>query len=384
MSDYKVPVIQVGTGNQTKVISPVLLTGIGPAGTPVAVKADALGKLIVSGITGGGGGTTAATYAGSLTTPVFTDNGNGTGSIAALSANLFDNANGTGIAEPYSLTGVTLSFVDGAEEYIVADYNAGTPIIRKETVKANINHMSVVLLLTVWRQGTVLHSRDEDAYGVALPNKINSSIIHTTPYRISTDGGMILAETSTPTPRTVTVTPSTVYAGIVAQPVLAFDSSVDLLTLATVTNGTWTYTNQTVYDNDRYNPLTGPVPMNSNRYSNRYFYRSIGDAKQMFYVMGSDQYTSIALAQNESVPSIPALLRDHCILIGRITIQHAASSGVIQSALTTVFNNGGIINHNDTANLQGGSSGEYYHLSASQYNSFCPIGLAAGLAIALG
>jgi hypothetical protein len=44
-----IPVIQVGTGNQTKVITPALLTAIGPNGLPVALKADANGQIISSG-----------------------------------------------------------------------------------------------------------------------------------------------------------------------------------------------------------------------------------------------------------------------------------------------------------------------------------------------
>lgn len=50
-----IPVIQVGTGNETKVITPALLTAIGPDGTPVALKADANGQILTSG----GGGTSA-------------------------------------------------------------------------------------------------------------------------------------------------------------------------------------------------------------------------------------------------------------------------------------------------------------------------------------
>lgn len=44
-----IPIIEVGTGNQSKVITPALLTAIGPNGQPVAVKADADGQILTSG-----------------------------------------------------------------------------------------------------------------------------------------------------------------------------------------------------------------------------------------------------------------------------------------------------------------------------------------------
>jgi len=44
-----IPTIQVGTNNQTKVITPALLTAIDPDGFPVALKADSTGQIRSSG-----------------------------------------------------------------------------------------------------------------------------------------------------------------------------------------------------------------------------------------------------------------------------------------------------------------------------------------------
>jgi hypothetical protein len=43
-----IPVIQVGTGNQTKVIEPVLLVAIDPSGNPIAVQATSDGKIKIT------------------------------------------------------------------------------------------------------------------------------------------------------------------------------------------------------------------------------------------------------------------------------------------------------------------------------------------------
>jgi hypothetical protein len=47
MPAVNVPRIEVGTGNQVKVIQPVLLTAIGPSGAPIAIRVDASGTLAV-------------------------------------------------------------------------------------------------------------------------------------------------------------------------------------------------------------------------------------------------------------------------------------------------------------------------------------------------
>jgi hypothetical protein len=48
MSEPLVPTIEVGTGNQVKVIEPVLLVGIDESGNIVPLKCDELGNLQTS------------------------------------------------------------------------------------------------------------------------------------------------------------------------------------------------------------------------------------------------------------------------------------------------------------------------------------------------
>jgi len=43
-----VPVIEVGTGNQVKVIEPVLIVLLDPSGNPIAAKATSDGKLKIT------------------------------------------------------------------------------------------------------------------------------------------------------------------------------------------------------------------------------------------------------------------------------------------------------------------------------------------------
>lgn len=50
----RIPVIEVGVGNQKKVVTPALLTGLDPDGNLVAIRANSSGQLLTSGSSGGG------------------------------------------------------------------------------------------------------------------------------------------------------------------------------------------------------------------------------------------------------------------------------------------------------------------------------------------
>jgi hypothetical protein len=89
-----IPTIQVGTGNQSKVVEPILLCGIGPDGQPIALQADLSGKLLSDG--GSSGSSTVAVYTvpSSITGAVTLDRTNGPQQNATASGNVTLNVTG--------------------------------------------------------------------------------------------------------------------------------------------------------------------------------------------------------------------------------------------------------------------------------------------------
>lgn len=310
--------------------------------------------------------------------PAFVDNGDGTATFAACTVALCDNANNVGAPQPYSVASATLSFTDGAQEYAVIRYNGGSPAWFKETSGGNINASNETLVYVIWRQGNTIHSVNQDSVGLGLPNKLNKRTLNTTPYAVSSAGGMAISETSTPVDRTILLTSAVVYSGVVPVQVLAFNSSTDTLTKCIHNAGGWAYTNGAQYDNTNYNPdSSGEVVMTNNRYGYRLYYRSIGDSKQVFYVESPGQYNTVADAQTASETGrsdLPLLLTGHCLLVGRSVIQKDATTGITESFVNRV---GGFVSgvpaHNDLSGLQGGNTGEYYHLSSADYARRLPI-----------
>lgn len=66
-----VPTIVVGTGNQKKVVTPALLTGLDPNGLIVALQVDASGNLLTSGGAGGGSSTASLISSAYMTSDGF-------------------------------------------------------------------------------------------------------------------------------------------------------------------------------------------------------------------------------------------------------------------------------------------------------------------------
>ena len=79
--------------------------------------------------------------------------------------------------------------------YVVADYNAGSPILRVTTDVNEITESNIVPIFTIFRSGTTLHTLDWDTLGRGLANKLHQSIVKTDRYR--RESGLAISESGT-------------------------------------------------------------------------------------------------------------------------------------------------------------------------------------------
>lgn len=296
---------------------------------------------------------------GAITVPTIVDNGDGTATFSEIDVNIYPLPDFKGNMETHTVAEETFSFTNGAEEYVSVRYNAGTPIFYKETVGTAMNHSNILPIFVIWRLGSVIHSLNFDSLGLGLANKAQSAMYHTTLYKLSSDGGLVISETTSPSPRTITVTGGMVYTGAIHQNVASFNSFTDQMTFAYHVGGVWTYTDNLVYNNLKYDDGINLLDISNNKYAVRWFYRSIGDAKQVFYVCGSvGTYSSIAEASLELPRTdLPLIIKHHCMLIGRSIIQYNATNGSTQSLIQSPYSFSSVINHDDTANKSLAQSG---------------------------
>ena len=303
--------------------------------------------------------------AGVQVAPTFTDNGDGSITFTSGLYCFYTNSTGIGKIKRFTLPGNTFTLTDNTNQYIVADYNAGSPTIYVTTNVAVIDEITVIPLYTVYRRGTVLHVLEWDSLGDALGNKTHKSIVKTQRFRTE-PGGLGLGEAAT---RLVTVGSGTVWHGAVSNVLSAFNSSVNTMWLAYHVAGVWTFSTITQYNNTQWDDGTNLQTLPGGKYAVNFIYRVVGtnDTTTILF-LGQGAY-SLGDAQASQPPAnLPAEVLSHAILVGRIIVnQGGATATQIDSAFATLFTPGGVTDHNALLNLQGGTASQYYHLTSTEY-----------------
>ena len=302
--------------------------------------------------------------AGIRTLPTYVNNGNGSITLGPGTYSLYTNSDGVGKLKTFNIPGNTFTLTDGVLTYIVANYNNGSPIIQAITTVSSINETTIIPIITVYRQGTTLYYLEWDDLGDALPNKTHQSIVKTQRYRLE-PGGLTLGEAPT---RYVTITSGTVWTGAVPTVLNAFNSSTNTMQLAYHVAGVWTFSTVTQYNNLNYDDGTNLQTTSGGKYVVNFIYRGVGTDTSAIILLGNANY-NLGQAQVAQPPSsVPPLISSHYILVGRIIVTQGGSSAYqIDSAFSTIFTPTAAMDHNSLANLQGGTSGQYYHLTSSEY-----------------
>jgi hypothetical protein len=134
--------------------------------------------------------------------------------------------------------------------------------------------------------------------------------------------------------------------------------------------GAWTATttgktiNNSYYDNG-----TDIVSATVGKFLTNWYFRGQETNGHLYEVYSPNQYDSVALAQLSLEPSLPELITSHAILVGRIIVGVGVSTGLTESAFVNTFQSTNVTSHNDLAGIQGGTAGQYYHLTSNQYNN---------------
>jgi len=268
--------------------------------------------------------------------PSFINNWDRTVTIEPTQALLRSDSNHLTPIKLYNVPEATLTLVDeGTSNLIYIIYTGGTA---QYWVSTDINTQSgsdKILLYVMWLQDLEVHSVPQEGIGLGLVNKINNRIINTEPYKLTSQGGFVISEVSTPSARTITVSGAIVYKGTVPEVVNDYNSSTDRLTKVIKESTGYTYsTGSTVYDNLNYNPYTGgETSLGNNKWGYRLYFRSIGDINEVFYMESPNYYQSEEEARLASVigrMDLPQLLLLHCLPVGRSIIKFEASSGITE------------------------------------------------------
>lgn len=299
------------------------------------------------------------------------NNNNGTITLPSSNVALFNQLTYPNTINVYTITSGTSgtqlpSLSDNDTNYIVVDYSGGTPSWNILTDNSTIDGETIVLTHIVYRAGNFLHVLDFGNQGVALPNKLNDRVVAVD--RFARESGFSLGLSGST--GVVTLTSGIAWNGTNRQSLVAVNSQDDVFFQSFHSGGTWVYTTTAnTINNQYYDNGTNRVVATGGKYLVNWYFRGQEINDHLYEVWGTDEYDNVADAQLSVEPSLPELVTSHAFLTGRIIILVGASTGLTESAFVQVFQSTQVTQHNDLTSIQGGSSGQYYHLDSTQYNN---------------
>lgn len=313
-------------------------------------------------------GTNLYYSSGTIEKPTITwDSGTSTISIGIGIYRSFLTTNFTGVMIQFTVPATSFLLLDGQRYYICAKYNNGSPIVYAEQDVSATNDSDVIVIFTVFTEGGELDVLDWGTEAVSLANKLNERLIDT--QRFARSFGFNLSENS----RVMTSAGGEFYLGSNKIMMSQISSDTDECELLYKNgSGGWTETEITVYPNTQYDNGTGTLAiLNNGEYGVIWVWRSAGNYAELYTALGSQGYTSVDQAKGSRIPSdLPQKVLLGSFLLGRIIFLKGATSGVIESAFDTVFNANSPTTHSALLGLQGGTTGQYNHLTNAQLASY--------------
>jgi len=304
----------------------------------------------------------------------WTDNVNGTITLPTVDVVLYDDQNWTGSATRYTVTGATTgtgltNLTDETINYIYIDYNTGSPQWVVTTSEPDYNRSDRAKYVTLYRAGNFLHILDWEFEGSGLANKLLQKSYEikrferATGLAISTGGSVNLQ---------VNIAAGVVWNGINRTNTSSINSWDDIFFSNYHTAGTWDKTvygagygraNNTYYDNG-----TDLTTLGTSKYVVNWYYKGVELGSHVYEVIGRAEYDTVSDAQLETPPTVPELVESHAILVGRIITQEGSNVfNVVESAFDIQFASSTVSAHNDLTGIQGGTGGEYYHLTNTEH-----------------
>lgn len=300
--------------------------------------------------------------AGVIAGGVITDGGSGTIDVSDVKGVVKTTNSEIGANVYFDLTGLTAqALTDNSTNYIAVDYNAGTPQF-VVGVTNTANGRTIFNLGKIYREGTSLDIIDSGLNIYDFSKRVQQHHIEESGLHFTS--GAVVGETGE---RYITVTAGVMYAGLNRIITDAVDTSgADTYELY-YNDGAWQEASASQIDNLQYNNFgVGLATLGNNQYGIFWVYK--GTNSTTFVVYGQDSY----LLSSAEAAQPPASLPDHISGFGelraKIIVQKSGTNFTeIQSVEDVDFTSSVASNHNELANIQGGTADEYYHLTSARH-----------------
>lgn len=270
--------------------------------------------------------------AGVTILPILTDLGTGSINVSSTEVNLFENTVHGDKLKNYYVSPITnQSLIDGEVNYVVVDYNNGTPIynILSGGQLITINESDIVPVFTLYRNGNIISYINWDLLGSGLANKLHARFVKTD--RFGYESGFDLTENGS---RELYLSSGISWHGAVRNPLESVDSVLDVMTFWYPVAGIWTMSTETQYTNNQYSDGTNLQTLLPNKWTIISVYRTQANIKKIGIVVGNS-YGSEADAVSSPLPEVPDQLTKLGVRVAKLVIQSGINTASqILSAFT--------------------------------------------------
>lgn len=304
-----------------------------------------------------------------------TDNGDGTINIASGSAVLRSTNSAHGELNGYAMSGVTnLAMTDEATNYVLVDYNGGATGVPGITVSTDLNAVITdrrsTIIYVVNRLGNNLHIADMRARNVDFmtKNMIKDYLV----FRIQYANGSEVADAAS---LQFSISAGTYFALNNQFTIPAFSAGDPFEYIYGDTLNGWTRGGTATAINNLQYYNTGTMALAAipnNKFGIHFIYGVINIPGHYTVVYGTSSYDTLADAQIAPIPTdLPSDLDYYstAVLVAKIITQQNVNTQFsdIQIPKRDILVSGVANTHNNLAGLQGGTAGEYFHLTSAQH-----------------
>lgn len=283
------------------------------------------------------------------------------GQATAFLLNSEEFSRNAGLGAPVELPEAVLDVpVEQVPYYVVAyQPSVGEAVYVLETNKDLLARPNRAYVATVIRTGSVFHIVMSDPTGLALAEKLEHLVIARDGFKPLSGLGISANNL------VVTVAGGTAYFGATVKELETTVSDVDGISFFTSNAGTYEFSSQSLANNSQYNSPTGLVALDTNHFNVNWFWRGVEDQKHTYSLLSTQQFQSLAEAQNALPPNPPQYVTEHAVFLGGIVYLNGATE-----AAGYINPTGGapVSLHNNLGGAQGGLPDEKYHLSEDEYN----------------
>jgi hypothetical protein len=302
----------------------------------------------------------AGNSAGAISGFEITNNGNGTVNIATGIAILRSANNTTSPLVKYTIPAQTnISLTDNANNFLLVNYNGGTPNILVTTNPTDINTTTNSIIYVISRVGNTLDYIALIGQNVDVNAKLRRRFLNSEGLTRAQGGVLTVSN------RNLLVTIGLFYSGLIEVTTPTFNTSgADTFTQAYLNTNWNRTTGLSQINNTQYNLAGTLTTLPNNAYRVDYVYLLADNPSKLYVILGDAHYNSLADARLAPVPSsLPTELQYLGARIGRVIVQKNASTMEVSSEFTTIYASGSATLHNDLGGL---NVGDYQHLTVAE------------------